>query len=233
MYGPHGTWEAGANAAAGRDLPQGHRRDGLGQARDRDLGRRDADARSFMYVDDCVKGIDRITQSNILGRSTWLERAGEHQPAGGHRRGDRRHLQPPLQARRARAAGRNSDNTKIQGYLRWEPDTRLRRHGKDLPLDLRRVHGQVRREDGTCRASARSPRARTRSRATAFNPRAAIPTRGKQGIPAGYNLRAAASAGNAAKKTASAQEAVSQGERHAQEAGGRFGCRAQDGEGRR
>ena len=52
-------WHLGRRTreSAGGDLPQGDRGQAERQARDRDLGRRHQ-TRSFMYIDDCVKGID-------------------------------------------------------------------------------------------------------------------------------------------------------------------------------
>jgi len=37
--------------------------------------------RSFMYIDDCIKGTLAITASDISSPSTWIERVGDHQPA--------------------------------------------------------------------------------------------------------------------------------------------------------
>ena len=85
--------------------------------------------RSFMYVDDCVEGIKRIMDSEILepinlgsdelitinGLAEMVEEiAGvtlEHE----------HNLSAPKGVN-----GRNSDNTKIQQYLGWAPGIRLR-----------------------------------------------------------------------------------------------------------
>jgi nucleoside-diphosphate-sugar epimerase len=49
VYGPNGTYDGRAREGAGRDVPQGHRGQALGQARDRDLGRRRADPQLHVY----------------------------------------------------------------------------------------------------------------------------------------------------------------------------------------
>src|SRR5207253_11048146 len=85
--------------------------------------------RSFMYIDDCLRGIDRITHSRIeepinLGSSELVTINGlvdlVEEIAG-------------IQLRRSYnlsapkgVNGRNSDNTLIRKHLGWEPSTRLR-----------------------------------------------------------------------------------------------------------
>jgi GDP-D-mannose 3',5'-epimerase len=128
VYGPHGTWEGGrekAPAAVCRKViaavvSGNHEIEVWGDG---------TQTRSFMFIDDCVKGIDLITHSDILEPinlgSSELVTINQlvdiaEEIAGVHLKRNYR-----LDAPRG-VAGRNSDNTKIRGYLGWEPDTRLR-----------------------------------------------------------------------------------------------------------
>jgi nucleoside-diphosphate-sugar epimerase len=129
VYGPHGTWDGGrekAPAAICRKVIEAvDRRDlrisiwGDGQQ-----------TRSFMYIGDCVKGIDRIMHTDRLiatpinlGSSelvsindlvTKVERIA----------GVKLQRAYDLNAPRG-VAGRNSDNTFIKQVLGWEPNTTL------------------------------------------------------------------------------------------------------------
>jgi nucleoside-diphosphate-sugar epimerase len=87
--------------------------------------------RSFMYIDDCTKGIDMITHSEKLiatpinlGSSelvsindlvTYVEEIG----------GTKLNRKYKLDAPKG-VAGRNSDNTFIKKTLNWEPSTKLK-----------------------------------------------------------------------------------------------------------
>src|SRR6185437_1294757 len=85
--------------------------------------------RSFMYIDDCLFGIDRILRSQIeepmnLGSSELVSINGLVdlvEEIAGVKLRRTYNLAAPKGVN-----GRNSDNTKIQRYLGWEPDTRLR-----------------------------------------------------------------------------------------------------------
>jgi nucleoside-diphosphate-sugar epimerase len=82
-----------------------------------------------MYIDDCIKGIDLIMHSDIiepinLGSSELVsinELADIVEQIADVTLQRNYNLDAPKGVR-----GRNSDNTKIQGYLGWEPDTPLR-----------------------------------------------------------------------------------------------------------
>ena len=85
--------------------------------------------RSFMYIDDCLKGIQAIAHSNIpepinLGSSELvsINQLVDIAQDIARIKLDRRYK---LDAPRG-VAGRNSDNTKIREYLGWAPNTRLR-----------------------------------------------------------------------------------------------------------
>ena len=149
VYGPNGTWTGGrekAPAAVCRKVVAGRDR---GQARARDLGRRRADAQSFMYIDDCVKGSQMILgERPRTSRSTWARPRASRSTSCVHRRGDRRReAQAEVQPRaRPRAcAGRNSDNTLIKKVFGWEPSITL---ADGLARTYAWVYDQVKRSEG-------------------------------------------------------------------------------------
>jgi nucleoside-diphosphate-sugar epimerase len=85
--------------------------------------------RSFMYIDDCLKGIQLIMESDIrepinLGSSelvTINQLVDIAEEIAGIKLTRRYKLDAPKGVN-----GRNSDNTKIRQYLDWEPSIRLR-----------------------------------------------------------------------------------------------------------
>jgi GDP-D-mannose 3',5'-epimerase len=128
VYGPHGTYDGGrekAPAAICRKVIQS-KLDGSNQIEIWGDGKQ---TRSFMYIDDCLKGIQLITNSDIieplnLGSSelvTINQLVDLVEDIAGTKLVRRYNLGAPKGVN-----GRNSDNTRIQEYLGWEPDTRLR-----------------------------------------------------------------------------------------------------------
>jgi GDP-D-mannose 3',5'-epimerase len=128
VYGPHGTWEGGrekAPAAICRKVAAAV----VTGKHDIEIWGDGTQTRSFMYIDDCLKGIQSITHSNILepinlGSSELVsinQLVDIAQDIAGIKLDRRYKLDAPRGV-----AGRNSDNTKIREYLGWEPDTRLR-----------------------------------------------------------------------------------------------------------
>lgn len=128
VYGPHGTWDGGrekAPAAISRKVihakaTENHEIEIWGDGHQ---------TRSFMYIDDCLKGIDRIMHSEIeepinLGSNelvTVNQLVDIVEEIGGIQLHRTYNLDAPKGVN-----GRNSDNTKIKQYLGWEPDTPLR-----------------------------------------------------------------------------------------------------------
>jgi len=130
VYGPHGTWDGGrekAPAAICRKVIEA-----------KDSGKHEiviwgdgTQTRSFMYIDDCVRGIDMIMHcddliatpinlgSNELIAINALVSMAEE--LGGVKL--ERHYDPD--APRG-VAGRNSDNTFIKQVLKWEPNIPFR-----------------------------------------------------------------------------------------------------------
>ena len=109
VYGPHGTWDGGREKAPAAICRKVIEAKLSGQARNRNLGRRQQ-TRSFMYIDDCLQGHPADHgQRHPRADQPRLERTGDDQPAGRHRRGHRRRqaqaqLQPRARPRASTAA---------------------------------------------------------------------------------------------------------------------------------
>jgi nucleoside-diphosphate-sugar epimerase len=128
VYGPHGTWDGGrekAPAAVCRKVIHAletgkHEIEIWGDGNQ---------TRSFMYIDDCTYGIDRILNSDIeeplnLGSSELVTINGLVdivEDIAGVKLERKYNLNAPKGVN-----GRNSDNTRIQELLGWEPSIRLR-----------------------------------------------------------------------------------------------------------
>ncbi len=129
VYGPHGTWDGGrekAPAAICRKVVEA-----LDQGSDRiDIWGDGNQTRSFMYIADCVKGIDMImhcdelTATPINLGSSELVSINELVSKVERIAGITLKRQYDLTAPRG-VGGRNSDNTFIKRVLKWEPNTAL------------------------------------------------------------------------------------------------------------
>jgi nucleoside-diphosphate-sugar epimerase len=128
VYGPWGTWFGGrekAPAAICRKVIQAK----LSGKHEIEIWGTGMQTRSFMYIDDCLKGIDRIMNSEIvepinLGSSeavTINQLVDLAEEFAGIKLERRYNLNAPKGVN-----GRNSDNALIQKYLQWEPNTSLR-----------------------------------------------------------------------------------------------------------
>ena len=100
-------------------------------------------------------------------------------------------------------AGRNSDNTKIRKYLRWEPDTRLR---DGMERTYRWIHDEF-----TAKYTARTAHKSSISTFTkgshpipgdGYNPLSQHMDTWTQGIPAGYGAPKKRAPARARKRTA-------------------------------
>jgi nucleoside-diphosphate-sugar epimerase len=127
VYGPHGTWEGGrekAPAAACRKVIHAK----MTGDHSLEIWGDGHQTRSFMWIDDCVKGVDLITHSDILepvnlGSSelvTINQLFDIVERIAGIKLERRYKLDAPKGVN-----GRNSDNTLIHRLLGWEPDTKL------------------------------------------------------------------------------------------------------------
>jgi len=130
VYGPYGTWDGGrekAPAALCRKVIEA-RETGVHQI---DIWGDGKQTRSFMYIDDCVQGIDLIMHCDDLiatpinlGSSELVsieDLVSIIESIGGVELERTHDLSAPLGV-----AGRNSDNTMILEILGWEPSTPLR-----------------------------------------------------------------------------------------------------------
>jgi len=128
VYGPHGTWTGGrekAPAAICRKVIHAIHT----KSNEIEIWGDGNQTRSFMYVDDCVKGTMALTDSNItdpinVGSSelvTINELVDVAEDIGGVKLERKYNLSAPKGVN-----GRNSDNTKIRREMGWEPSIRLR-----------------------------------------------------------------------------------------------------------
>ena len=127
VYGPHGTYDGGrekAPAAICRKVIQAK----LSGTRDIEIWGDGLQTRSFMYIDDCIGGINRIMNSDIrdpinLGSSELVSinhLVNIVEEIAGVRLVRRYNPDAPKGVR-----GRNSDNALIRRLLGWEPSTPL------------------------------------------------------------------------------------------------------------
>jgi GDP-D-mannose 3', 5'-epimerase len=128
VYGPHGTWTGGrekAPAAICRKVLEAK----MSSRHEIEIWGDGEQTRSFMYIDDCMKGTQAILESEIheplnLGSSelvTINQLVDIVEDIAGVKLKRRYKLDAPKGVN-----GRNSDNTKILDYLGWEPSIRLR-----------------------------------------------------------------------------------------------------------
>lgn len=128
VYGPHGTWDGGrekAPAAIARKVIHAEATGNHGI----EIWGDGKQTRSFMYIDDCLNGIQRIMDSDLqepinLGSSelvTINQLVDIVEQIVGIDLNRSYNLDAPKGVN-----GRNSDNTFIKKRLGWEPDMRLR-----------------------------------------------------------------------------------------------------------
>jgi GDP-D-mannose 3', 5'-epimerase len=128
VYGPWGTWFGGrekAPAAICRKVIEAK----LGGGKEIEIWGSGAQTRSFMFADDCIKGIQLITNSQILEPinlgSTEAVSINQLVDIVEDIAGIKLTRKYDLSAPKG-VNGRNSENTLIKKYLHWEPDTPLR-----------------------------------------------------------------------------------------------------------
>jgi len=128
VYGPWGTWYGGrekAPAAICRKVIEAK----VKGKHEIEIWGSGVQTRSFMYIDDCLKGIGLIIDSDIvepinLGSSeavTINQLVDLAEEFAGIKLKRNYDLSAPKGVN-----GRNSDNTLIRQHLQWEPDTLLR-----------------------------------------------------------------------------------------------------------
>jgi GDP-D-mannose 3',5'-epimerase len=128
VYGPHGTWDGGrekAPAAICRKVIEAK----LSGKHEIEIWGTGHQTRSFMYIDDCLQGIQLIMNSDIvdpinLGSSEMVTVNGLVdivEEIAGIKLKRQYNLSAPKGVN-----GRNSDNTLIKQFLNWEPNIPLR-----------------------------------------------------------------------------------------------------------
>ncbi|MDZ4657512.1 MAG: NAD-dependent epimerase/dehydratase family protein [Bythopirellula sp.] len=128
VYGPYGTWEGGREKAPAATCRKVIHAKENGET-EVEIWGDGKQTRSFMYIDDCIKGILAITDSNILepinlgsDELTTIEGLYDMvEDIAGIKLKHNHNLKAPKGVN-----GRNSDNTKITEYLGWAPGVRLR-----------------------------------------------------------------------------------------------------------
>ena len=153
VFGPHGTWDGGrekAPAALCRKVIEA-----------KNTGKNEIEiwgdghqTRSFMYIDDCILGIDRIVQCEQLIAtpinlgSAELVSVNELVSMIEDIAGVKLERKYKLDAPRG-VAGRNSDNTFIRQVLGWEPNTPLR-------TGLEQTYAWIEQQYSDCKAGKRT-----------------------------------------------------------------------------
>jgi len=203
VYGPFGTWEGGrekAPAAICRKVIAAK----ISGKHEIEIWGDGTQTRSFMYIDDCLKGINLITHSGILEPinlgSSELVSINQLVDIAEEIAGVKLKRSYKLDAPRG-VAGRNSDNTKIRGYLGWEPDTRLR---DGMERTYRWIHQQFVEKYDAKTAHLSSVSTFTKGShpipGDGFNPESKNMDTWRQGIPAGYGAPAKKAKGRNGKK---------------------------------
>lgn len=141
VYGPRGTWYGGrekAPAAICRKVIEAK----VSGKHEIEIWGSGSQTRSFMFIDDCIRGIDLIMHSEILepinlGSSeavTINQLVDLAEEFAGIKLKRNYNLDAPKGVN-----GRNSDNTLIRKSLNWEPNTPLR---KGLEATYRWIYDQ-------------------------------------------------------------------------------------------
>ena len=128
VYGPHGTWDGGrekAPAAVCRKVIQAK----LSGKHEIEIWGDGHQTRSFMYIDDCLKGVQMFMHGEVveplnLGSNELVsinQLVDIVEGIAGVKLNRSYNLKAPKGVN-----GRNSDNTLIKKLFGWEPGTRLR-----------------------------------------------------------------------------------------------------------
>jgi nucleoside-diphosphate-sugar epimerase len=128
VYGPHGTWEGGREKAPAAICRKVIHAKATG-SHDIEIWGDGKQTRSFMWIADCLKGVDLLTHSDVLepinlGSDELVTINGLVdivEEIAGIKLNRQHNLDAPKGVN-----GRNSDNTLIKQYLGWAPDTLLR-----------------------------------------------------------------------------------------------------------
>lgn len=142
VYGPNGTWAGGrekAPAAVCRKVIEAK----LSGRHEIEIWGNGQQTRSFMYIDDCLKGVQMIMNSDVvdainLGSNELVsinQLVDIVEGIAGIKLKRNYNLSAPKGVN-----GRNSDNTLIQKLLGWQPNIRLR---DGLEKTYQWIHDQI------------------------------------------------------------------------------------------
>jgi nucleoside-diphosphate-sugar epimerase len=128
VYGPFGTWDGGREKAPAAICRKVIEAEATGDLRIEIWGDGEQ-TRSFMYIDDCITGLDKLMASDFsdpinLGRSEQVsinQLVDMVEQIGGVKVKRHYNSNAPQGVR-----GRNSDNTLIREKLGWEPEIDLK-----------------------------------------------------------------------------------------------------------
>ncbi len=144
VYGPHGTWDGGrekAPAAICRKVIQAK----LSGRLEIEIWGDGHQTRSFMYIDDCLKGTQMLMHSDVIEPlnlgSNELVSINQLVDIVEEIAGVKLKRSYDLSAPKG-VAGRNSDNTLIKKYFGWEPGTRLK---DGLAKTYAWIYGEIKR----------------------------------------------------------------------------------------
>ena len=140
IFGPLGTYDGGREkspAAICRKIALAHREDEI------EVWGDGMQTRSYCYVDDCVEGVYRLTQTDYhepinLGQDRLItvnDLVDIVAKIAGKKIAKKYDLSKPQGVR-----GRNSDNTKLKKVLQWEPQVSLE---KGLEMTYQWILGQL------------------------------------------------------------------------------------------
>jgi len=128
VYGPHGTWDGGREKAPAAICRKVIRAKLSGKLEINIWGSGEQ-TRSFMYIDDCLRGIQAIMRSNYVDAlnlgSSELVSINQLVDIVESIAGVKLKRSYDLSAPKG-VNGRNSDNTLFHKTFNWEPDTRLK-----------------------------------------------------------------------------------------------------------
>jgi nucleoside-diphosphate-sugar epimerase len=125
IFGPEGTWQGGkekAPAAICRKIAMAERDDSI------EIWGDGLQTRSFLFIDECVEGVLRLTRSSFSGpvnigseEMVTINQLVDYVADIAGKKIRKNHIPGPTGVR-----GRNSDNRLIQEKLNWSPSKSLR-----------------------------------------------------------------------------------------------------------
>ena len=146
IFGPFGTWDGGrekAPAAMCRKIAVAK----LAGKDEIEIWGDGKQTRSFCYIDDCLKGIDKLMHSDYphplnLGqdRMVTIDELADLVANAAGIKVHKKHIDGPQGVR-----GRNSDNTRLREVLHWQPEVTLE---EGLARTYRWIEAQVRQSRG-------------------------------------------------------------------------------------